>query len=350
MHSNDSVSDPMLNRIYRGERELHNRGISEDWFVGFLVHLQRSDSRALKASLRDILAQHTQWITNPFDLDELGLDDDLAVKNKEMEENGFTYFQLPRTQADDLLAAFHGTEVCSIDRAESHIFGPQPMVSTYTALSSEFTERQACVLTMPAIVRLATNRHILKLVRRYLGALPRLSSMGISINQPEQKGALPSGNWHIDKGPISWLKMFVYLCDVDIETGPHAYVAGSHKDELVEQSVAAVFADQQDLRVRLLTSQRWGDKEILAIFPGREIYHTGAAGVAILEDTGGFHKATPVISGQRIMLTLEWSLDPSPLGGQRTRIRFEDVPTEIRPAPGKAEQRFRYIFSEYLKN
>lgn len=201
---------------------------------------------------------------------------------------------------------------------------------------------------MPAIVKLATNKHILKLVRHYLGALPRLSAMGISIYQPEQEGKLPSSNWHIDKGPISSLRMFVYLNDVNADNGPHGFVAGSHNDAVVEDALATGLRDQRELADQLLESQRWSNEDVTKIFPEREIFHTGPAGLAILEDTRGLHRATPLKAGQRVMLTLEWSLDPSPLGGQRDKMRFEDISDSIRPTSERAEKRLRYIFSEYL--
>jgi hypothetical protein len=63
MHARNLVSDPVLNRICLGMTDIHHRDISQDWFVGFLVHLQRSNSRMVKSYLRDVLAQHTKWMT-----------------------------------------------------------------------------------------------------------------------------------------------------------------------------------------------------------------------------------------------------------------------------------------------
>jgi hypothetical protein len=349
MHARDLVSDPILNRIYLGMTEIHHRDISRDWFVGFLVHLQRTNSRAVKSYLRGVLAQHTKWMTEAFDIDDPSLDEVLATKHTELDTQGYTYLQLPQAQVDELIAAFHGTEVCNIDQSEKYVFGPRPTISRQTALSSEFFEEQSSVLAMPAIVKLATNKHILKLVRHYLGALPRLSAMGISIYQPEQEGLLPSGDWHIDKGPISSLKMFIYLNDVNADNGPHAFVAGSHNDAKVEDALNACFSDNPDLVEQFLEHQRWATEDVAMVFPGREVFHTGPAGFAILEDIRGLHRATPLNTGQRIMLTLEWSLDPSPLGGQREKMRFEDIPGDIRPTSEGAEKMFRYIFSEYLR-
>ena len=35
--------------------------------------------------------------------------------------------------------------------------------------------------------------------------------------------------FHFDLDRIKWLKFFIYLTDVKINSGPHVYVSGTHK-------------------------------------------------------------------------------------------------------------------------
>lgn len=349
MNTSDVISDRVLSKIYSGEREIHHRDISQDWFVGLLTHLQRSDSRPFKAYLRGVLAQHARWITREFDSGDDALDAVLAGKFEELRADGYSCFNLPREQVDEILAAFQGIELSDATGSECIKFGPDFSKATKTALSSEFVDVGACVLTMPAVVRLAANKQILKLARHYLGALPRLSGMGLSVYQAGKQGPVPSNDWHIDKGPVSWIKMFVYLNDVTPRSGPHAFVAGSHDDEKVRLALTKRLPDSPDMVELFLNKQRWSNAEVEAVFPGQEVRNAGPAGLMVLEDTRGFHKATPLLEGHRVMLTFEWSLDPCTLARSPHQISYEAVPDEIRPKSERAEQRFRYIFGEYLR-
>ena len=76
----------------------------------------------------------------------------------------------------------------------------------------------------------------MRLVHRHLGALPRLSGMGLIASQSGKDGSVGSSNWHIDKGPLSCLKMFIYLNDVNSNSGPHAFVRDSQNDVFVHEA------------------------------------------------------------------------------------------------------------------
>ena len=76
----------------------------------------------------------------------------------------------------------------------------------------------------------------MRLVHRHLGALPRLSGMGLTASQSGKDGSVGSSNWHIDKGPLSCLNMFIYLNDVNSNSGPHAFVRGSQNDVFVHEA------------------------------------------------------------------------------------------------------------------
>jgi len=351
MRTRDAIIDPILQRIYAGERNLHSRDLSHEWFLGLLAHLQRSDSRPFKAEMAAILAQHARWMTREIDLEDPALDDEGKARFAELAQDGYTYLQLPEKFVDTMEAAFHGVTLHDSSGEHQIVYGEDSRSAPKTAYAStcNLTIPGLCILEFPEVVKLVSNRLILRLVHRHLGALPRLSGMMLSVTLSGKNGSAGSVNWHIDKGPLSWLKMFVYLNDVDAESGPHAFVRGTQNDMFVHESLRASLPGQPENVETLMNTQRWADSYVHAVFPNREKYHVGPKGTAFLEDTRGFHKATHPTNGLRRMLSIEWSLDPTPLGIPHKRIGFDDLSDSIRPTSPKAEARFRYMFGEYLQ-
>jgi Phytanoyl-CoA dioxygenase (PhyH) len=100
--------------------------------------------------------------------------------------------------------------------------------------------------------------------------------------------------FHYDMDRVYFLKFFVYLTDVTAETGPHVFVAGSHR-----RKPRALRADR-----------RYEDAEVAAHFPAermREI--TGPRGTVFIADTRGLHKGKPVVHGERLVLQAEFALN-----------------------------------------
>jgi hypothetical protein len=98
--------------------------------------------------------------------------------------------------------------------------------------------------------------------------------------------------FHFDMDRISFLKLFVYLTDVDGTTGPHVYVRGSHR-----RRPAMFFRDR-----------RYSDAEVAAAFPGDDIRElTGPAGTIIAADTSGLHKGKALERGHRLLFQLEFA-------------------------------------------
>lgn len=206
----------------------------------------------------------------------------LLERYTDLEKKGYSYFNLQRAQVDELLQDLEGLELANIARTEKIAFGPNVANAKSSALSTDFNDPLPCILTMLAVIRLAANKHIMRLVRKYLGALPRLSAAGLSVYQAGKSGGLPSSDWHLDKGPLSWLTLFVYLSDVTPKTGAHAFVAGSHDDEQVRLALGNRFSDRPEMAERLSKTQRWSSREVAEVFPGHEVCNVGQAGLIIV--------------------------------------------------------------------
>jgi hypothetical protein len=112
--------------------------------------------------------------------------------------------------------------------------------------------------------------------------------------------------FHFDCDSVKWLKYFIYLTDVTLESGPHVYVEGSHN------SFSKPFSMLKK------GYQRIKDEEIESHF-GKEKIHKiiGNKGTLIVGDTSCFHKGMVPKKNSRLIfeITLSNSLfgDPSTL-------------------------------------
>ena len=140
-------------------------------------------------------------------------------------------------------------------------------------------------------------RGLLPLAYRVLGSETAFLGSRIWWSFPRTgsgEDELQSGRrFHFDLYSWRSLSAFFYLSDVDVQSGPHVCVAGSHRRKL--------------LRHRL-SFRRWRqDAEILAAYGGESVRTIlGPAGSGFLEDPTCFHKATPPERNPRLILQLLW--------------------------------------------
>lgn len=146
------------------------------------------------------------------------------------------------------------------------------------------------VVNCPYIMELANHPVTLGLAAAYLGYTPRITLASLRWSFPSETGASDDvQQFHRDSEPGS-IKLMVYLTDVDETSGPHAYVAGTHRDRMP------------------LRLQRYSDAEILRRY--RPTVVTGLAGTGFAIDPKGIHKGTPPTRQARLMLVIQYSLLP----------------------------------------
>jgi hypothetical protein len=149
----------------------------------------------------------------------------------------------------------------------------------------------------PDVQRLMADPTFLAVAQAYLGCAPVLDIVALwwSVpfgNTPSAEGAQL---YHFDMDRVKWLKFFIYLTDVTPETGPHRFVAGSHRSGHTPKSL---------LRRGYA---RLPDAEVESAFPRESlITFTGPRGTIFAEDTRGLHKGIPPVAGPRLVLEFEY--------------------------------------------
>lgn len=169
----------------------------------------------------------------------------------------------------------------------------------------------------PAIYDIVNNPVILAAVARTLGGKPTIGYMAIWWSLPRQDGKPQQAeNYHRDVDDWRFVKLFVYLTDVDNESGPHTYVPGSHNTD------------------KLATIRRYDEEEVYAAFgPDCEKRFIGPAGTAFLENTYGFHRGFPPKSRPRLAIGVTYCIESVPYGPKDpvATIGRDGVPATIDP-------------------
>lgn len=102
--------------------------------------------------------------------------------------------------------------------------------------------------------------------------------------------------YHFDFDRVKWLKVFIYLVDVDMNNGPHCYIEKSH----LTGNKPEEFLKRGYVRI--------SDDEISKYYPKNEIKQlTGKKGTIVFGDTKCWHKGNPLLSGHRLLLEFQYT-------------------------------------------
>jgi hypothetical protein len=143
------------------------------------------------------------------------------------------------------------------------------------------------------ILSLITAAPVMRLAADYLGCKPTLSGLSAYWSFPGNEPAVFTQHFHRDLDDWRFLKLFVYLTDVDHDSGPHAYVMQSHR-------TAAHFR-----------ARPYSQRAIDRCYGHDQVHRVlGAHGTAFMADTYGIHAGTVPARAPRLILQAQYSLLP----------------------------------------
>ena len=165
------------------------------------------------------------------------------------------------------------------------------------------------VLRAPSLVALANDPRIINIVSEFLGCKPTIGYLAAWWSYHTPKGAQQAEFFHRDVDDWKFVKLFVYLTDVEAYSGPHVYVQHSSVSN------------------KLTEIRRFTDVEVESAFGANNLLTMkAAAGQGFLEDTFGIHKGQPVVKGTRLIFQVVYGLSSLPYGPKMpvmTRIELE---------------------------
>lgn len=263
---------------------------------------------------------------------------DLERITHDLDERGYHVFahRLPADLCDRLLE-FALRNRCTMRAMTGQERKEAKEVERYTreqpaSVRYDFSAQD--VIDNADVQALMADPSLIAVAQSYLRSKPIFDVMSMwwhtaYSKQPDQDAAQ---FYHFDMDRIKWLKFFIYLTDVEADNGPHCFIAGSHRSGGIPRALLAK------------GYTRLSDEEVAAYYPPeRFIEFTGPRGTVIAEDTRGLHKGKHLLSGDRLMLQLQFS--NSLYGGLYAKTRFSRIAS---PALGEMLRRYPRLYSNYV--
>jgi hypothetical protein len=196
---------------------------------------------------------------------------------------------------------------------------------------------QRDILETPGIMELINHPRLLALVEAILGCKPTLSDVSLwwlyhNYDREEEAHnhtgyASSPLEYHRDIDNWRVVRVFLYLTDVDTESGPHSYLRGTQLMNLpIFRRVN--LADHQPLH-RLLQNR---------------LDITGPAGTLIVMDPFGLHRAIVPKTRDRLMLAFSYSLHRVPSTPEQPVLTLPPRP-DLDPYINRGYLRFEAVVS-----
>jgi hypothetical protein len=147
-------------------------------------------------------------------------------------------------------------------------------------------------------LRLGLNRRLLDIANAYLGMWTKLEYIDVWYTPPAGEGERRSSQrWHRDFNDRHLLKAFLYLNDVDEDSGPFEYVPRTAPGNELEHLWPW----------RPLGDNYPPEDKLNAKIDGRSVQFTAPRGTLILCNTSGFHRGGFAVGKPRVLATVTYS-------------------------------------------
>lgn len=144
------------------------------------------------------------------------------------------------------------------------------------------------------ILELITNNFFKDISKNYLNTSKIIINCSLFLSLPKENISSEeitssAQAFHFDNDFSKFLKLYIYLNDVNLKNGPHIYVKKTHKTKLKKHTIQKSFSDKQ-------------------IFKSYNSFKTvvGKKGSLFFEDSFGFHKAVTPIKNYRVILNIHY--------------------------------------------
>jgi hypothetical protein len=247
-------------------------------------------SRVLRRLVVATLRTGIRFRHGPFPANQA----EAAEETKALQElSNDGYAPLPALLSDDQIADIHAFFRSRLLTPRSGDEGPFTVEhAPQNVRIADYSLRD--IIDAPHILELANHPALLRLAARYIGCKPTISALGLRWSFPSAANGTDVQAFHRDSDDWRYMKVLVYLTDVNDEAGPHVYVKGTH---LARAPMRLQLYKDEEIR------QKYGaDRMIIA---------TGNAGFGFAVDTSGIHKGTVPTGKPRLMLQIQYSLLPA---------------------------------------
>ena len=168
----------------------------------------------------------------------------------------------------------------------------------------QLTELRPVLNFNDPLVQLALAPNVLNIVNAYLEIFAKFKtfSLNLTLTMPLNSPATKSQRWHRDPEDKKMCKMFVYLSDVDENSGPFIYIPESHYGGKWRK----VFPQRPP------RGYYPPDGAVERVIPAEAIKKmTGRAGTILFGDPSGLHKGGYALGRERLMFTVTFASSAS---------------------------------------
>jgi hypothetical protein len=183
------------------------------------------------------------------------------------------------------------------------------------------------ILRCPHLLEMANDPEILSIVEGYLGTIPTVIVMATWWSFGGRENAKDAQLFHYDYDDYRFCKLFLYLTDVDENSGPHCFVEGTHRAEEVHRARHRWAHDSQGFFNFYNNSLRKSDEDVRKYFGKEFTYLTGNAGSRFIVDTIGLHKGELPKNQNRLLCQITFGVSPS----------LQEAPTMLQLDPASRE-------------
>lgn len=280
----------LLPLVRAGQRRFLRSGTTPRWAYAAMRKLYGNADPQLFARLVEGGAEVAPCASS----DAVGVSAGLVVETvAQLRTNGYAVLprRLDAAACDDLERAARNA-VC--DLVGGPASGTRRPFDEAAPVATRYDVREEDILVSPAAQRLVADPTLFEIASGYLGCTPvqDLVAMWWSAAVGEGASAAAAQQFHFDLDRLAFLKVFVYLTDVDDDTGPHEFVRGSHRSTPTE----------------LRLDRRHSDAAVERWYRGERVSIAGPRGTIFLADTRGLHKGRHLRGGHRLVFQTEYAV------------------------------------------
>jgi tetratricopeptide (TPR) repeat protein len=149
------------------------------------------------------------------------------------------------------------------------------------------------IVKAPHLMEIFSNPAVTQLAGHILDCQPTLYSVNVWWSFPQETPSQHAQSFHRDIDDFMFITLFIYLTDVDMDSGAHVYCRETHDFDILEANLARRHPGHND--VPGLTQQFFDETYGMDGLMERYLAHNretvcGPAGTAFMADTFGLHK------------------------------------------------------------
>lgn len=300
-----------------------------------LTAIRRTTPRHKWDSIADIVTKDRQRVESHLKVEPPG--DNYRHLLPHLRAQSYTPLPLTVPNVEEVRRYF---EINPVHKG-SHIFSfdgrPQQMADVRASFPMA-GYRADQVLRAPGLIDVLNDPRLIDLIEAYLGCVPTLYSVNAWWSHPANKPEMTNVQFfHRDTDDWRFVTLFIYLTDVDAESGPHQLVPGSHSLAGMRDLVRkASWWPRFDVE-RSFVDDMGEDfsKDCDRLFGSMAVDITGPAGSMALVNTLALHRGLVPRRTARFVVWARYGLGPNtnsadlemgPLGLRQVNTTLQDTP------------------------